>query len=38
MSQLSYTYESNGKNFNKEYMYQGERILYKNEDVKYEDK
>lgn len=37
MSQLCYTYESNSKNLLKEDMFQGERILYKNEDVKYED-
>lgn len=36
-SKLAYIYESNGIILTKEQMYEGERILYKNENIKYED-
>ncbi len=36
-SKLNYIYDSNGINLTKEMMYEGERILFKNENIKYED-
>ena len=36
-SKLNYIYDSNGINLTKEMMYEGERILLKNENIKYED-
>ena len=37
MSQLNYIYSFIGKDFNDQIKYPGERILYKNENIKYED-
>ena len=37
MSQLNYIYSFIGKDFNEQIKYPGERILYKNENIKYED-
>ena len=37
MSQLNYLYSFLGKDFNDQIKYPGERILYKNENIKYED-
>ena len=37
MSQLNYLYTYVGKDFNDQIKYPGERILYKNENIKYED-
>ena len=37
MSQLNYLYTFLGKDFNDQIKYPGERILYKNENIKYED-
>jgi hypothetical protein len=37
MSQLNYIYTFLGKDFNEQIKYPGERILYKNENIKYED-
>ena len=37
MSQLNYIYSFLGKDFNDQIKYPGERILYKNENIKYED-
>ena len=37
MSQLNYIYSFLGKDFNEQIKYPGERILYKNENIKYED-
>ena len=37
MSQLNYIYTFQGKDFNELIKYPGERILYKNENIKYED-
>ena len=37
MSQLNYLYSHIGKDFNDQIKYPGERILYKNENIKYED-
>ena len=37
MSQLSYIYSFMGKDFNDQIKYPGERVLYKNENIKYED-
>ena len=37
MSRLNYIYSFIGKDFNDEIKYPGERILYKNENIKYED-
>jgi hypothetical protein len=37
MSRLNYIYSFNGKDFNDDIKYPGERILYKNENIKYED-
>ena len=37
MSQLNYIYPFAGKSFNDQIKYPGERILYKNENIKFED-
>ena len=37
MSQLNYIYTFAGKSFNDQIKYPGERILYKNENIKFED-
>ena len=37
MSQLNYLYSFSGKSFNDDIKYPGERILYKNENIKFED-
>jgi hypothetical protein len=37
MSRLNYIYSYSGKDFNDQIKYPGERILYKNENIKYED-
>ena len=37
MSKLNYLYSFSGKDFNDQIKYPGERILYKNENIKYED-
>ena len=37
MSQLNYIYSFQGKSFNDQIKYPGERILYKNENIKFED-
>ena len=37
MSQLNYIYSFLGKDFNDQIKYPGERVLYKNENIKYED-
>ena len=37
MSRLNYIYSFLGKDFNEQIKYPGERILYKNENIKYED-
>ena len=37
MSKLNYIYAFAGKDFNDQIKYPGERILYKNENIKYED-
>ena len=37
MSQLNYIYTFSGKSFNDQIKYPGERILYKNENIKFED-
>lgn len=39
MKRFAYIYENpiGTKECTKEYLYEGERILYKNEEIKYED-
>ena len=37
MSQLNYIYPFSGKSFTDQIKYPGERILYKNENIKFED-
>lgn len=37
MNKLSYVYESIGKKIEQYTLYEGERVLFKNENIKYED-
>ena len=37
MNKLSYVYESIGKKIEQYTLYEGERVLFKNENIKFED-
>lgn len=37
MSRLSYVYQNHYRTLQQEQMYQGEKIAYKNENIKWED-